>query len=211
MKKKILIGSIVPVVILVLVLFTGVVGYQTSKSSTIAKASPLFKIRTNRAVDRENKVLNCRYVGKGNLLPFPKRDDKTVLVQKVIDRIRLVDDKTYEKFIANIINHARKDNKFNGINPKRIKEALYLLRDSDTPISILDADTENKYDNPKQPSFWTCTNTCNICYTNMGGVKGFLICILALPIAVVLAILLPIYLFVNGVIPTAFICPVLFH
>ena len=48
MNKKILIGSIIAVVILVLVSFTGVVGYQTTKSSTIARASPLFKVRTNR-------------------------------------------------------------------------------------------------------------------------------------------------------------------
>jgi len=44
MNKKILIGSLVAVSILVLVSFTGVVGYQTTKSSTIAKASPLFRI-----------------------------------------------------------------------------------------------------------------------------------------------------------------------
>jgi len=53
MNKKILIGSIIAVAILVLVSFTGVVGYQTTKSSTIARASPLFAVRSSRAIDEE--------------------------------------------------------------------------------------------------------------------------------------------------------------
>ena len=55
MNKKILMGSIVSVAILILVSFTGVVGYQTTKSSTIARASPLFTVRSNRAIDKESK------------------------------------------------------------------------------------------------------------------------------------------------------------
>ena len=59
MNNKILIGSIIAVVILVLVSFTGVVGYQTTKFSTIAKASPLFSVRTQRAIDKESRGLTC--------------------------------------------------------------------------------------------------------------------------------------------------------
>ena len=55
MNKKILIGNIIAVAILVLVSFTGVIGYQTTKSSTIARASPLFAVRSNRAIDEERK------------------------------------------------------------------------------------------------------------------------------------------------------------
>ena len=82
MKNKILIGSIVAVVILVLVSFTGVVGYQTTKSSTIARASPLFSVRSKRAINEESKDLTRRYVGMGNTLQFPKRDDKAIMIQK---------------------------------------------------------------------------------------------------------------------------------
>ena len=128
MNKKILIGSIIAVVILVLVSFTGVVGYQTSKSSTIAKASPLFKVRTNRAIGEESKDIACKYVGKGNTLPFPKRDDNALLTQKVVDRISKMDDETFEKLVGYIINHARMDKRLNGVKPDKIKEALNLLR-----------------------------------------------------------------------------------
>jgi len=55
MNKKILIGSIIADVILVMVSFTGVVGYQTTKSSTIVKASPLFTVRSCRAIDEDSK------------------------------------------------------------------------------------------------------------------------------------------------------------
>ena len=96
MKNKILIGSIISVVILVLVSFTGVVGYQTTKPSTISRASPLFSIRSKRAIDRDRKDLICDYVGKGeeSVLSVPKRNDRVELLQQVIDSINKMDDKT---------------------------------------------------------------------------------------------------------------------
>ena len=101
MNKKILIGSIIAVAILVLVSFTGVVGYQTTQSSTIAKASPLFTIRSSRAIDEESKDLSCDYVGKGEeiILSFPKRDEKKVLLQKFINRIRKMNDEELDNLI----------------------------------------------------------------------------------------------------------------
>ena len=74
MNKKILIGCIIAVVILILVSFTGVVGYQTTKSSDVARTSPLFSIRSTRAIDKESKDLTCDYVGKGveNSLSIPR-------------------------------------------------------------------------------------------------------------------------------------------
>jgi len=98
MNKKILIGSIIAVAILILVSFTGVVGYQTTKSSNIAKASPLFTIRSSRAVDKDSKDITCSYVGKGEkcLLSIPKLDTR---YQKGIDIIQHLDDKSYDRLI----------------------------------------------------------------------------------------------------------------
>ena len=100
MNKKILIGSIIAAAILIMVSFTGVVGYQTTKSSTIAKASPLFNIRTSRAIDRDSEDLSCDYVGKGvesNIL-FPKQDERTILIQKVIELISNMGNKEFNEF-----------------------------------------------------------------------------------------------------------------
>ena len=84
MKNKILIGSIIAVTILILMSFTGVVGHQTT-SSTIAKASPLFTVRSNRAIGEESKVIDCNYVSKGNKLSFPNLNDRTISINKIVD------------------------------------------------------------------------------------------------------------------------------
>ena len=115
MNKKILIGSIIAVAILILVSFTGVVGYQTTKSSTIAKASPLFTVRSSRAIDGESKDLNCDYVGKGEeiVLSIPKRDTHQYLISKLINMIRKMDDKTYDRFVELVKAYRNQNNKIN--------------------------------------------------------------------------------------------------
>ena len=113
MNKIILLGSIIAVVILVLVSFTGVVGYQTTKSSTIARASPLFSVRTSRAIDEESKDLSCDYVGKNNEMfyKFPKiRQDKNkIKIISIIERISVMNDDDFEELCKKItyerINH----------------------------------------------------------------------------------------------------------
>ncbi len=113
MNKKILIGSIIAVVILVLVSFTSVVGFQTTKSSTIARASPLFSVRSSRAIDEESKDLTCDYVGKGEgiTIPLPMRDIRNKFLQKFIDIISKMDDRTFNKFINSVIERIYQSNK----------------------------------------------------------------------------------------------------
>ncbi|UCF12922.1 MAG: hypothetical protein JSW06_01360 [Thermoplasmatales archaeon] len=194
MNKKLIIGSIGAVVILVLMSFTGVVGYQTT-SSTIAKASPLFKVRTNRAIGEESKILNAKYVGKGNTLPFPKRDDKAIMVQNVIDSIRNMDDEILEKLIAYIINYARKDNRFDGINPDRIREVLYLIRNNDESLPMFNADTKNK------PHTLCGDLTCNLdCATFGYGLYGVIWCISLPFIRVIWLISLPFFFIISFII-----------
>ena len=105
MKSKLLVGSITIVVILIMLSFNSVVGYSSVRSTTGIE-SPLFKVRTNRAIGGESKILTSNYFGRGNTLPFPKRDDKAVMIQKVVDGIRTMDDKTFESFITSLINNA---------------------------------------------------------------------------------------------------------
>jgi hypothetical protein len=116
MKIKVLLGSVGAVVILILVSFTNVVGVQSTTSGT-ASDSPLFSIRTNKATNNENnRVFTSEYLGKGlNALPFPLRDNRTALIQKVIEIIEKMDEKAMFAFITmNIarmnIGNQRKDN-----------------------------------------------------------------------------------------------------
>ena len=146
MNKKILMGSIIAVAILILVSFTGVVGYQTTKSSTIAKASPLFTVRSSRAIDEESEDFTCDYVGKElpTLFTFPKRDNREEFVQKVIDIISKMDDETYDRYIILIINRICQDNIIKNkkipeltnafhhirVNPEWLVNDIYLGEDS---------------------------------------------------------------------------------
>ncbi len=184
MKRKLFIGSIIAVAVLIGVSFTSVVGYRTVDSNV--KESPLFNIRTNRAIGEEDKILTSNYFGKVNTLPFPKRDDKAIMVQKVVESIKKTDDKTFKILVVNIIDYARKDNRFNGVKPDEIREALYLVRDSYESIPFFDANREIKYfAGPTTPT--SCT--CFFCDITFGyGLKGFLGCIFALPNLIMLFI-----------------------
>ena len=64
MKKVLMLGVTgAVIIILIMVSFTSVVGYRSVESEV--KASPLFHIRTSRAIDVETEDLTCDYVGKG--------------------------------------------------------------------------------------------------------------------------------------------------
>ncbi len=144
MDKKILVGSIIAVAVLIGVSFTSVVGFQSMKSTNIAETSPLFKVRTSRAIGKESEDLTCKYVGQGNTLPIPKQDGNEVLIRIIIDNIRMMDDKTFEKAIAFLIDSMQEDIKFNRINSNEIREALYLIKSSDKSIPLFNANSDNK-------------------------------------------------------------------
>ena len=133
MNKKILLGSIIAVVILVLVSFTGVVGYQTTKSSTIARASPLFSVRSKRAIDEESRDLACDYIGKGeeSILSIPRLDTRRALL---IDRISRMDDKSYNKLLAQTINYLTIRNQLKDKNIGKIITSIHYLRNNPEQI-----------------------------------------------------------------------------
>jgi hypothetical protein len=90
MEKKIFVGSIIAVAILVLVSITGVVGYSSVKSNS-GKVSPLFSVRTNRLIGKETKEITSNFVNKDITLPFPKNDN-WALLKKIIELANKGDD-----------------------------------------------------------------------------------------------------------------------
>ena len=140
MNKKILIGSLVAIAILVLVSFTGVVGYQTTKSSTIAKASPLFTIRSSRAIDEESKDIACDYVWRGeeSVLSIPKRDSETSRIQKAIDIISKMDDKAFSKFVTRIILNLKYQEQMTGKETSDALQALHNMRRNPNDMKYYD-------------------------------------------------------------------------
>jgi hypothetical protein len=105
MNKKILLGNILSVVILILVSFTSVVGYNSVESDL--KASPLFNIRSSRAIDEETNIQTCNYFGKGKAagIPNPIRNSTYMLLYEVIDILNKMDKDEINKLIEFIKVH----------------------------------------------------------------------------------------------------------
>ncbi|UCD13577.1 MAG: hypothetical protein JSW60_08480 [Thermoplasmatales archaeon] len=132
MNKKLLVGSIIAVAVLIGISFTSVVGYSSVKSNV--KASPLFTIRTQRAIDEESKDLTCDYVGKGEecFLSIPKRDNKTELIIKVIDALRKMDNKEFNLLKNRVIYFLFEENKIKSrVNIIEIDKILNKLRNDE--------------------------------------------------------------------------------
>ena len=154
MEKRILIGSIIAVVILVLVSFTGVVGYQTTKSSTIAKASPLFSIRSKRAIGQGEKDISTDYLGHGEKtdIQFSSRIERAEQVQKTIDIISKMDDKAFSKFISRIILKQKYREQMTDKETSDMLQALQYIRGNPNDMKYY-----NTKDNPIETfEYWTC-------------------------------------------------------
>ncbi len=104
MKKYTYISSIIVVTVLIGILFTSVVGHRSIESDV--KASPLFNIRSSRAIDEERKDFRREYIGKGipTLITIPTRDSIIVLIRKILDGISKMDEETSNRFVNFLIN-----------------------------------------------------------------------------------------------------------
>jgi hypothetical protein len=147
MDKKTLIGvSICAVVLLVLGSLSNVVGYQSVKSTV--NDSPLFQTRTRRATNQQQNTLTSQYLGmgKGNLLQFPTRDNKTESLKKAIELISKMDDKTFERFTELCIQRAKQDKILSDTNSNEIVQTLYMLRTKQEAIknSLFSRDNYSK-------------------------------------------------------------------
>ncbi len=118
MNKNILIGSIITICILIGVSFTSVVGYNNVESNI--KNSPLFNIRSSRAIDEENQGLVCEYVGKGEEITIPIpiliKFNKRILLKKTLERIIGIDANEFNYLLIQIGDIAGRGNKYNNVN-----------------------------------------------------------------------------------------------
>lgn len=114
-RRILVVGSIIAAVILVLVSFNSVVGFQSVKSDYV-KASPLFNVRTNRAIDEEKNAPIFYYIRKekGITIPLLTKDEETVLLHKFIDKIKNIDNLLEKKqAIRYIISNFLKNENYN--------------------------------------------------------------------------------------------------
>jgi len=130
MKKKILLGSIFAVAILIFLSFTNVVGIHTVESNSDGVSSPLFSIRSKRAINGEQNYETCSYIGIGKeiKISIPKRDNKKALIQDFIVRINQMDYVSFKKLVTNVITRLNRGDESNDIDVHRLLLALHLLR-----------------------------------------------------------------------------------
>ena len=118
--KKILIGSIVSVAILISLSFTSVVGYRHVESNL--KDSPLFNIRSNRAIGEQNSGLTNSYLGIENEINihFPNRDKNSTLIQNFFKLIQRMDENEINNLIDSLKKYITKNKltQNNNINKK---------------------------------------------------------------------------------------------
>jgi len=139
MKRKCLaIGiSTISVILLILTSLSNVVGYQSVKS-TVVNDSPLFRTRTQRATNQEQNIITSQYLGmgKGNQWQFPMRDNRTLLIQKFIDRIRTMDDETFNRFVNFAVNQINHKNNLKTVNIEEFTRQLHQLRENTQNIVV---------------------------------------------------------------------------
>ena len=106
MNKKILtIGSIISAIVLILVTFTSVVSFQTVKPDS-KEASPLFDVRSKRAIGEESKSLTCDYLRKGEIFLFPARDNNTILIQRALNILGKMSEEELDKLVGIVIQQS---------------------------------------------------------------------------------------------------------
>ena len=141
-KKPLILVSICAVVLLVLGSLSNVVGYQSVKSTTV-NDSPLFQTRTQRATNQQQNSITSQYLGKGiNALSFPLRDTTTEMIQKFIDRIRTMDDVTFNRFIDFAVNQINHINNLKGVNVNDFIKGLRQIR-KNTQNIVVDKDLDD--------------------------------------------------------------------
>jgi hypothetical protein len=132
MRKYPLIGvSIIAMILLVLGSLTNVIGYQSVQLSGV-NGSPLFSVRTSRASnEKNNNSFTSKYLGKGqNSIPFPVRDNRTELIQKILVRIKAMDDDTFNRFVSNIVKQLDHMGPLKDVGSKEVIKILGQVRES---------------------------------------------------------------------------------
>ena len=160
MNKKMIICSIGAAIFIVLASLTPVVGFQSVKSNV--KASPLFSVRSKRAIDEESRDLACDYVGKGeeSIIQLPKRTDITKQQRKMIITLSKMNDKEFNQFLTSILNYFRKQDSNKNENIKEFTMILYQLRNTNDENLHIFTDEKEKHISraPSETCIWmeTC-------------------------------------------------------
>ncbi|UCF13425.1 MAG: hypothetical protein JSW06_03990 [Thermoplasmatales archaeon] len=154
MNKKILIGSIIGVTILIGVSFTSVVSYGSIKSASVLN-SPLFDVRTNRAIGQGQQEITTDYLGHGEdtNIHLTGRIHRAEQVQKGIDIIRTMDDKSFSNLFDRIILHIKSQRQTNSKDTSDILQVLHYIRENPNVMVYYDGENSSV---PETSEYYSC-------------------------------------------------------
>jgi len=156
MNRKIFIGCLGSVIILILATFSSVVGSQTAQSSKVVSSSPLFATQTLRSINKEAPEIKSNYLGKGNKLNlFPL---KKSLNEDMINRAIKIFGKN-PGLLNKLINNLEKFPYFtellekHGVNKADVKSYLRVITDNPSILiqELKNIQMEAPNDGPPQP------------------------------------------------------------
>ena len=144
MKKFLLIGSYLSVVIIILIPYTNVVGYQYI-SLDAKESSPLFDIRTQRAIDANSKDITYEYLGRGeeNSILVPTREREEFLIHEAI---KIINNKDSEWLMYKIqqINRMALHKNMNYRNLQGLISKLHIIfQNNEEIVNYLETDLDN--------------------------------------------------------------------
>lgn len=134
-KKPLIAVCICIVVLFVLGSLSNVVGYQSVKSTV--NDSPLFQTRKQRATNQQQNNIRFQYIGmRINALSFPLQDSNTKIIQKFIDRIRTMDDDTFNRFIEYVVKQINHKNNLKSVDVNDFIKGLRQIRKNTQNIVV---------------------------------------------------------------------------
>ena len=163
MNKKILLGCIGAIVIIMLASFSSVIGEQTRNSSEM-KDSPLFHIRTLRATDNPNgEAITTDYIGKGKsiTLPLSTHSNTQLFFRKAIESINKIDEASFNNFLETAVNKLRESEMVNKEDIPKLEELFHFLRKNPDEVKNYPV-VERK---SEQLKLWTSGCQTINCYT----------------------------------------------
>jgi len=136
MNKKIFIGCLGSVILLILATFSSVVGSQTAQSNKVVSLSPLFTTQALRSINKKAPEIKSNYLGKGNQLNlFPL---KKSLNEDMINKARKIFS-TNPALLNEILDNLDRFpyfrellNKYD-VNKMDVKKYLRIILDDDSP------------------------------------------------------------------------------
>ena len=128
MNKRIFIGCLIAIAVLIGLSFTSVSGYNNVESNQ--KNSPLFDIRINSAIQKDSKPFTSNYLGKSkqNVIYFPQKDNKLNSFRKAIEGISEMNARTFTRFVDKVTEKLCESNQVLHEDIPKIKQLFDFLR-----------------------------------------------------------------------------------